>query len=492
MEERKAQESFLDSIYVRLGDGRLGHPASGKWVDEITHPNPHVWDGLEEFTKFVMPDGSPSQAMTYQRQFLQDTTEMSAFIGGVGSGKTVPGIYRLVDLALLNPGGLTIIGAAAASLLSYHILPEVEKHVPSWAIKTPSHAHLEMKYFKLNQFRYFEMLWVNGHRTIALTLDTKTGAYKKVQGPEACGLWLDEASIISEKAMKVFMERLRDEKGMFYQGFFTTSPDDPGWLEDFFVKGEPDRTKFALVEATTEEATFRTPAYYERLKRIYTVDEYERKVLGKLVSYTGLVYKDHLSTAKDSKAFISFVPDPTIPITIGVDLGYRRSAYVVGQEIIINDMIVDVIFDEAQLSDTTAPELGEHLSTRYKDWNIDFVYTDYSAMSAVDREDLVERMPGSRIEPAIDTAKRGYYRVQQGVSLVRHRCRDHKKKRHLYLASPLRGNVGRGSDNMSLVEALDTYEEPVHKDRIHVLDALRYYILGKYVRQPTVYVGDRQ
>ena len=493
VQKKESKKSFLKSIYVKLSDGRIGHPASGKWVKEKDIPEgAKIWDSLHEFTKLKDSKGNPSKAASYQREFLEKKAELSIFFGGVGTGKTIVGAFRCTEMALLNPGGLTIIGAAASKLLALNVIPKVESNVPRWAIRVPTHAHLDYKYFKLNRHGYFEMNWKNGHKTIALTLDVKTGAHMRIQGPDACALWLDEASIIPEVVYKVFMERLRDESGMMTQAFFTTSPDEPGWIEKVFFKEGADRSKLAVVRATTEEATFRSKDYCKRLESLYTVDEYRRKVLGIILHYEGLVYEDHLGVAETDSCWLEdFVPDSDLPITIGIDLGYRRCAFVVGQELIKDDRLIDVIFDEGQLSDVTAAELGQFIAKKYKGWNIDVVYTDYSSTSEPDRRELRHRLQGTQVKKAISKENSRYYKVVQGVNLVRHQCRNHRGLRNLFIDASLHGNVARGKDAYPLHAALSLYKEPPDKVRYHTLDALRYYILGKFGPVGTVTIGAR-
>ena len=490
---RAAHDEFLSSIYVRLADGRIAHPHSHSWVDTIPD-GARVWDSLLAFEKLTLPDGSPSKAAPYQEEFLKLFQPNVAFLGGVGSGKTVVGARRLTEAALLNPNSLSIVGGPTSASLDINTLHRIEEALPRWALVKPRIPHGDYRYWKKSTHHYYYINWKNGHRTIAMTLNSKTKSYLNTQGPSASFLWLDEGARMDKGAIDVFYERLRDERGMLLQFIITTSLDEPGWMESEYLDKESGKPVtqpdlYAVVEASTEGATFRGTGYVERLKAQYGEEQYRRKVKGELVYYEGLVYRDHLPCDINEPCWLDYIPDKSRPITIALDLGFKRSAYVVGQEEYIIGTMVDVIFDEGTVADTSAAQLAWLLQEKYRKWTIDHVYTDYSTTSEPDRRTIRGILKGVSVSPAINRQNSRFYRVEQGVNLVRHQCRDHQGERHLYIAKSLHGNTNRGTDMQGIREALSMYVEPPNKKRYHILDALRYYILGKHGPTGTVHGG---
>ena len=203
------------------------------------------------------------------------------------------------------------------------------------------------------------------------------------------------------------------------------------------------------------------------------------------------MYGDHLGHHKDHPCWMEYVMTRDRPITIGVDLGYRRSAWVVIQETLRGDELVDVVCDEGIVADTSAVELAEIFREKYRKYRIEAIYTDYSNTSEPDRRIIKKVLRGVKVRPAIAPSSVKYYRIEQGVNLVRQRCRDIDGLRHLYISKHLYGNKGRGQDMVMIRDALGAYREPPDKRRFHVLDALRYAILGKHGPRGQVTIGGR-
>lgn len=514
------RQAILQSIYVHQADGRVAHPLSGTYLScahdlpdgaKVTSP----WDSFKRYVR--TSDGQPGQPEPYQLAFLRHMEPANAFLGGIGSGKTIVGAYRFKELVLLNPGALSIVGAPSNKMLWANVMKRLEGEkiagswspgmIDPWMVVQPKRDYSEGRFGRPNKWGYYEIHYINGHTTYAMTLEEKSGSHLKIQGPDACGLWLDEASIMSEKVFSTFFERLRDERGMLRQCVITTSLHTKGWLEKFFLSPNTNRKLFAVTKAKTSDATFRSDAYQEEQRGVRSDREYRRKCEAEVISLEGLVYEEYLPCKEDAPCWADHQYDRRRPVNAAVDFGNRRASVVFSQEAVVNGIKGDVVFDEIALSDTSDLEVALAIKGRcYSEpdnlngYRLHSVFTDYSNNSKIPRGTMQEVLPGVRIVPAVSRANIRYWGVPQGVNEVIKRCRDAKGVRRLWLSKAL-FHADKGFDVYTLRQALDNYKYPEHKtgkpidDRPvkdgweHACDALRYLILGIHCPGSRVEIG---
>jgi hypothetical protein len=459
-------------------DGRIYHPSRRVWGD---HGN-LIWDEVAFF------ESRGWQPMRYQRAFLEARQPIVTLFAGVGSGKSLVANIRTVTQALMNPGGISIVGLPSNVTIDINVIPDLEAIVPIDQVVPPRKSEHGSKVFRHDKLGgFYEIRWKNGHRTIFRTMSSAHLAFKRSQGPTCCFLRLDEIAQMDRGAFTTLIERLRDQEGAWLQYLITGSLDEPGWIEDFFDEGKVDDSMVCIIRASTRDATFRSGEYVKLLSTVLTDTEARRKLDAEVVYLEGLVYGGFLSTDRDHPTWME-VPESRHPITIGMDLGFRRTAWVALQEHLVHGELVDVIVDQGIYPETLPHEVGMALLKRFDGYIIDAIYTDYSTESEPDRKVLQRVMSPVPVRPAVMKQQKPFYRIGPGVNLVRSRCQGQDGIRRLYISPKLHPQKGQGTDMHLLVDALSKYIEPPHRRRYHILDALRYAVMGKH-NKPMVEIG---
>lgn len=155
-----------------------------------------------------------------QLPFIQDgMTRHTAFVGGLGSGKSWSGAVKTVLYALQHPGCLILICAPTYRQLRDSTLREFMKVLPNELIENFNRSEYEMKL-------------KNGTEILFRSLEN----YEAVRGVEIAFLWIDEANLVSYKAWRVAIGRLR-QPGYPHRSCVTTTPRGRtgNWLYEEYV-----------------------------------------------------------------------------------------------------------------------------------------------------------------------------------------------------------------------------------------------------------------
>lgn len=191
-----------------------------------------------------------------QKAFLDATTNIQAFVGGRGSGKSWVGAYKF--LRMVQPGRFYLIGAPTFPVLRDATLRSF-----------------------LSIAKKLDMIRPGGFKASSMSLATKNGAEvifrsahepDRFRGPNLSGAWLDEASQISREAYTTLLPCLREgefgEIGQMGFQFATFTPRGTShWTYDVFAKKDPVTNQLPphkfLVKASSKENPFLPPEYYD-------------------------------------------------------------------------------------------------------------------------------------------------------------------------------------------------------------------------------------
>lgn len=528
----REEARWLERVRVVLGDGRVAVPHEHRFEvmpDGGYPPDWPVWDSVAELSRNKLlqrEDGKPPHPEAYQLAALSNFTPLLLLAWGVGSGKTTIGDFRLTELALCNPGGRTlIVGPSNKALWLNTILvngkqvPKFEAYLPAWAIRRQVRKSIEGQFGRTTNHGFYEFDWKNGHRTAVLTVDYRSRADLRTQGPDVCGIWFEEASTIARGAIKTVMERFRDKSGLLHQAIFTTSLDKAGLLEELFINDQnQDRSMFDVIRAATTEATFRGPEYLSMLQKILTPEEYQRKVLAEIVVYSGLVYGKQKSRDSEGKlqerppyldadikhpCWLDYQYDASKPVYVGFDPGDRRAALVFAQPREYLGLLGLVVFREIVMGDTSTEQIGALLRDMIEGangqpkYNIAGIYTDYSTKAEGDRKTLKKFIQGGIVKAAVQMGQERFWDVPSGVSLVKQQCCDYNGARRLWISTEIHKN-DFGYDMFGLRQGFSNYryqewkegrpisDNPVKDGKEHVMDALRYLVLGRCTPRASV------
>ena len=270
-----------------------------------------------------------------QRLFLQDQSPISAFIGGVGSGKTLTGARWLLASALKKNNRNFYACANTYPQLKDVLFPKFFGTLKEWGLREKAHWYFNKSTKDLTFF--------NG----SLIMFRSLANYNMLRGAEVSAALIDEARDVSEEAVKVVMGRLRQAKNA--QLKLTTTPNGYNWLYDWIQEG-----RLTWYKMTTYDNTQLPESYVKMLEEQYTGDFYRQEIMAEFVNFGGrLVYglfdrRKHVIDA--------FQPAPTETIHIGLDFNVdpfcaiacaeRQGKIYAFQEIILHGLDINAMVAE--------------------------------------------------------------------------------------------------------------------------------------------------
>ncbi len=234
----------------------------------------------------------PSQA-----EFVAAPERFVAFIGGVGSGKTVAGAVKTLGYALGHAGAMGLVGAPNRTVLHDVTARTLIEIAPPDAVRS----------FSLSKG---ELILTNGSQILLRSMDD----YEHRRGTNLSFFWLDEGIFCGYDAWRVMKARLR-QRAMPLQGWLTSTPRGRDqFFEDF--EGHP-AMGHRLIRGATRQNIHLPPGYVESLgyAGAFALQELE----GLFVAREGLVYHlrpEHVAPAPP----VEMMED----VAGGIDWGYRN------------------------------------------------------------------------------------------------------------------------------------------------------------------------
>lgn len=218
-----------------------------------------------------------------QRPFIEDTQHRhTAFVGGLGSGKSWSGAIKAVLYAIQHPNSLGLVCAPTYRQMRDSTLREFMKLLPNELIASWNKSEYELKL-------------VNGSEILFRSLEN----YENVRGVEVAWIWIDEANLISYKAWRVCIGRLR-QPGFPHRCWVTTTPRGKtlNWLYEEYVlkpsqKPELGRNRQTFHAKTRDNVANVGEEYVADLEATYTGEFAEQELLGQFVDIIeGRVYPE--------------------------------------------------------------------------------------------------------------------------------------------------------------------------------------------------------
>ncbi len=215
----------------------------------------------------------PSQA-----DFVAAEERFVAFVGGVGSGKTVAGAVKAIRYAEAHAGAVGVVGAPNKTMLRDVLLPTLLELLPDAARR--SYKQTEGK-----------ITFPNGSVILARSLED----FDHRRGLNLAFFWLDEGIYCDFAAWRVMKARLR-QRGYPVQGWLTSTPrGQDEFYRDFEREPAPSHR---LIRAATRENTYLPADYADSLG--YTGTFALQELEGQFVAREGLVYElqpEHVAPA---------------------------------------------------------------------------------------------------------------------------------------------------------------------------------------------------
>lgn len=218
-----------------------------------------------------------------QLPFIMDgKARHTAFVGGLGSGKSWSGATKTILYLVGNPGALVLVCAPTYRQLRDSTMREFFKLLPKEMIRN------------FNKSEY-ELQLVNGSEVLFRSLEN----YESVRGVEVAFIWIDEANLVSVKAWRVALGRLR-QPGFPHRSCITTTPRGRtgNWVFEEYVAKLADDPKLAASRATYHARTRDNienvgEEYIADLESSYTGDFALQELMGEFVDIIeGRVYEE--------------------------------------------------------------------------------------------------------------------------------------------------------------------------------------------------------
>jgi len=370
-----------------------------------------------------------------QAQFVYDTSRFSAFIGGIGAGKTRGGAIKAMKW-LAEWGPKPSIGMVVA---------------PTYRMLADAILRTYREVFRIadSQFSKSDFIARVGRAEI---LFRSADDPEHLRGPNVHWAHIDEAALCAPSTFDIVIGRVRAE-GTAGPVWLTTTPKGRNWVYERVQDGT-----LRVFRARTEENPYLAPEFKESLRRIYTGPFARQELDAEFVAFEGLVYEEfsrdvHVGHRHVSE-FRRFVigcdegyTNPAVALVIGIDADDR--AHVIEE------------FYQRRVIQTTFVDAVRDMARRY---GVEAVYVDPSAAG------LIAEMQAAQLNvyPAM-------HDVNDGIQLVKAQLAIAGDGRPRLTVEPSCANTI--AEFESYVWAKDkngvALDKP-EKQNDHAMDALRY------------------
>jgi phage terminase large subunit len=232
-----------------------------------------------------------------QADFVTAEERFVAFVGGVGSGKTVAGAVKAIRYAQEHAGAVGVVGAPNRTMLRDVLLPTLLELLPDEVRR--SYKQTEGK-----------ITFPNGSVILARSLED----FDHRRGLNLAFFWLDEGIYCGFAAWRVMKARLR-QLGYPVQGWLTSTPRGQ---DEFYRDFERDPAlNHRLIRAATRDNTYLPADYADSLG--YTGSFALQELEGQFVAREGLVFHllpEHVAPAPPAEEMEE--------VFGGIDWGYTN------------------------------------------------------------------------------------------------------------------------------------------------------------------------
>lgn len=370
-----------------------------------------------------------------QLQILDSDAKFRVFLGGIGSGKTAVGWMSTILHCIENPGSLGVIVAPTYQSIRDVIWREMYSWVPEEIIAEFNETKKELKF-------------INGSEILFRSADNPRNI-ERLRGISISWFWVDEVTILPRLVWEILVGRLR-QPNMRYRAWLTGTP-KMNWVYDTFIAKELSDDYFIIKEIPTFSNIHLPDEYIKSLEEQYSGQFYDQEILGKFVSFEGLIYDVgpdliiHDEINKHGR------------VVYGVDFGFKNpSAIVVLAEMGNNIVVVDEFYQRKVTDD----ELIDIIKAKQDIWGGGPVYCDPSAPASIEkfqREKLNAIKANNDVLGGIRQVRTAF---DSKKLLITSHCQNLRNELSTYV----------WDDN-------ETKEQPV-KLFDHATDALRYGYLG--------------
>ncbi len=215
-----------------------------------------------------------------QKEFVNDKTRYSLYAGGLGSGKTLALIIKMLLMCLLFPGNVVLLGRKHRSDIKQNLLPDVfDLMDENWYDYRVKDGYIEFE---------------NGSRIVLFGLDALQGggsssrkkAEQRLKSLNLGAFFIDQLEEVTKEVFETLQGRIRRQNTEAWrQGNMTTNPANY-WAYEYFIENS-DRDNRKVIQASMLDNEENLPDDYiedqlnksERHVRRYVKGEWNQSIL---------------------------------------------------------------------------------------------------------------------------------------------------------------------------------------------------------------------
>lgn len=363
--------------------------------------------------------------------FIRSPERFTAFIGGIGSGKTWAGCCKALYWA--SKGGLGLIVAP-----TYPMLRDA-------TVRT----FTDVAGDALTGFQRSDMTAKirGGGEILFRSADNPD----RLRGPNLHWAYIDEAALCPPETWEITIGRLRAD-GKAGACWLTTTPKGRNWLYNL-------QAQLTIFRARTQDNPYLDREFVESLETSYTGQFARQELGGEFVTYEGLVYEEF-----DRERHVRQNPGPFRRYIAGCDEGYTNPAVilVVGFDSDNRAHVVDEFYQRRALQGEVVAEAKR----MHRQYRLDMLVVDPSAAGLI-AEMRSERLPvaeaNNAVMPGIQAVKS--LLTRQGDGLPR------------LTIDPTCVNTIAEAESYVWRGGRQGIKDEPEKVNDHAMDALRYVIM---------------
>lgn len=358
------------------------------WTSDVFAPGER--EDRTEFTPYAARVGDD---LYRQGAFIRDTSvRYHNFTSGIGAGKTVSGIMRMVaNVQEWNPGEMGMVITPTSLGIKNVILPELAKWGfldAGWEYHGPQSAEPGLHA-------------PNGTRVL---LESANNARKieRLRGPSIAWFWIDEPNEVPARAWDILTGRIRT--GNYRNAFVTGTPKGRNWIwKKFHPQSDDQLDSVNNVLGVPSYANKHLPLDYRRdILDDFEGAFYDQEVEGKFVKFEGLVYrwfdrKDHVGE------YDATTLDSVDEWVYGVDFGHNNPSAIVALARQGDRWAIAETFYERRLTDGDLAEEAVNMVERNGNGRFYCDPADPGAITELERHGLSAQGAVNDITPGIKT-----------------------------------------------------------------------------------------
>lgn len=253
----------------------------------------------------------PKQSLFINSALDPKGPKFVAYVGGIGSGKTLIGCITMLAMAIQHPGDY---------LIARQFYPELrDTTYKTFKEICPPELIVEDRIAD-------KIIKLRSSGGVSTILFRPLEEPDKLRSLNLSGAYIDEASQVSEAAFMLLQGRLRG-KGL-RKLILTSNPKGHDWIYRWFLKKDhikdaAVKDQYSLIKAPSTENVHLPEGYISSIMATWSEEQVRREIFGDFDSFEGQIYNEFSREIHVVKAFK--IPDEWERV-IGIDHGYRNPA----------------------------------------------------------------------------------------------------------------------------------------------------------------------